>query len=163
MKNKQAFTLIELLVVVLIIGILASVALPQYQKGVIKGRLAGIKPILTAIKNAEEIYFLANNEYALDLSLLDIEVPCPMRTLNNGGTDNLFKCDKYFAIDAFNSTQGNILIAYYCPNADITSGISACQSIADFEYRVWLEHSTKSNQTQCIGHTNLGNQICKNP
>ena len=50
--NNKGFTLIELLVVVLIIGILASVALPQYQKAVRKARLAEVWSILSSMEKA---------------------------------------------------------------------------------------------------------------
>lgn len=73
----KGFTLIELLVVVLIIGILAAVAVPQYQKAVIKSRATAALVYLKAMQDAEEVYFLANGEYTSNTDALDIEVTCP--------------------------------------------------------------------------------------
>ena len=76
MKFRQGFTLIELLVVVLIIGILASIAVPQYTKAVEKARITEAAINLRAIADANQRYFMANGKYAGigDLELLDIDI-----------------------------------------------------------------------------------------
>ena len=76
-QNKQAFTLIELLVVVLIIGILAAVAVPQYQKAVLKSQYNALKPLVKTVADAEEVYYLANGQYASTIEELDVNFPEP--------------------------------------------------------------------------------------
>ena len=88
MKNNQAFTLIELLVVVLIIGILAAVAVPQYQKAVDKARFIQLRTAMDSLQKSDEMYYLANGKYSDDFDTF--ELPSAGCTLNNG--KNLFTC-----------------------------------------------------------------------
>ncbi|MGB2579921.1 prepilin-type N-terminal cleavage/methylation domain-containing protein [Elusimicrobium simillimum] len=73
-KCSSGFTLIELLVVVLIIGILAAIALPQYNKAVAKSRIAALTPAIEAVYTAQKIYFMSHGEYAKDLNDLDLTI-----------------------------------------------------------------------------------------
>ena len=69
------FTLIELLVVVLIIGILAAIALPQYRKAVLKSKYATMKDIVRVVKDAEQRYYMVNGGYTTNFEDLDIDYP----------------------------------------------------------------------------------------
>jgi prepilin-type N-terminal cleavage/methylation domain-containing protein len=84
-KRKTGFTLIELLVVVLIIGILAAVAVPQYQKAVERSRVSQALVTLKALGMSERRYFLENGQYTNDFTQLDIEFPGYINNNPSGG------------------------------------------------------------------------------
>jgi len=73
--NYNAFTLIELLVVVLIIGILAAVAVPQYQKAVEKSRAREALSLLKSVYQAAKAYEMANGAWPESFDELAVEIP----------------------------------------------------------------------------------------
>ena len=78
-KSKLGFTLIELLMVVMIIGILASMALPQYKEAIAKSRAAEAQVIISSFMRSADAYLLvapeATERDASLLKLLDVNVP----------------------------------------------------------------------------------------
>ena len=74
---KRAFTLVEVLVVVIVLGILATIALPQFLKMGRRARLAEAWAGLGALKTAEGVYYLENDSYVggIATAVLDFNAP----------------------------------------------------------------------------------------
>ena len=74
LKGRRGFTLIELLIVVVIIGILASFAIPNFRNTKGKARSAGLKSDLRNLATAEEAYFYDNQTYTTNLTNLNVSL-----------------------------------------------------------------------------------------
>ncbi len=71
--KRMGFTLIELLVVVFIIGILAAVALPQYQLTVEKSRAAEAITSVRALAQAQQLFYLEHGRYTNKFADLNVD------------------------------------------------------------------------------------------
>lgn len=130
-KNTRAFTLIELLVVVLIIGVLAAVALPQYQTAVNKSRYAGLMPIAKSIKDAEEEMKMATGHYTADLNDLSVQVPGIIREgsegaiadLEDGTVVELYSAGEHDFVKVSRTNLPNTYVMYFDKSPTFAGGI----------------------------------------
>ncbi len=74
----KGFTLIELLVVVLIIGILAAVAWPQYEKVVERSKATQALTLLKSVGMAAEEHMLASGNEIASFDELSVDIPWPV-------------------------------------------------------------------------------------
>jgi type IV pilus assembly protein PilA len=70
-RNTHGFTLLELLVVTSIIGILASIAIPQYASYRARGFDSIVEAQVRHVATGEEAYFAGNSQYAADINDLE--------------------------------------------------------------------------------------------
>ena len=141
--KQQGFTLIELLVVVLIIGILAAVALPQYQKAVSKARFVQLQTAGNALIQSYESYVLANGKDPSTFA--DFDVLPFQGTLNNSKTEiansklQCYRNENYPEIACLWKGEENIKFLYFFPTHS---------------------NASKRGKRICRGYSDLANKVC---
>ena len=149
-RSKKGFTLIELLVVVLIIGILASVALPQYEKAVEKSRAAEAWATLNAIMKAEGIKNMEEGTDTTTYPVSELALSFVDKNGNSVTETSWYGKDFYYGVGGYQSTAERSGSKY-------TLSLSA-----DGKRRCWDGNSESLTRGNCkkLGFSTAAGRTC---
>jgi prepilin-type N-terminal cleavage/methylation domain-containing protein len=145
-NKKKGFTLIELLVVVLIIGILAAIALPQYRKAVFNSRMKEIEVAMKALDTAYIEYQLIHGTNSAPANLDDVTIGLPDSCVN------------------LNTSGDGWLFRYRCKNfsVGVTSSVATRSMTATTEFQPQVYFDMRKGQFSCRTSSMNSNPIYKN-
>ena len=153
-NNNKGFTLIELLVVVLIIGILAAMAMPQYFKAMERSRMTEAVTLLANTAQAQQRKYMQVNAFAKNFSSLDV---APRGA--NGG----FFCTKGATAADGKCGDGNgFSLALEQTNTKLNEGNVVATRVGPgtLQYEYKLTRFYNGEGTQCEAGNGNGAELC---